>query len=258
MFSQERESPNYSMKTNCRPARALDPKWKSTASLTIRLACRTAAVAQLGVIHKQLKRAAMEEIDGIVQNIDLKIDKDSVLFFDMDGTLVDTNFANYISYRDAIQSTVTLYNEIRYKPNERFNRTCLKTLAPNLTEIEYKKIIQQKEVNFVKHIPQTMLKNSVVNILIQYYKTNRTVLVTNCREDRALMILNYHDLIDKFDSLFFRQSTESRNLINKYQNAISCLDLPAKKVIVFENEMQEINDAFLAGIPIDNIIKFQL
>jgi beta-phosphoglucomutase-like phosphatase (HAD superfamily) len=190
----------------------------------------------------------------IIKNIKLKIVEDTVLFFDMDGTLVDTDFANFLSYKNSIQSLVALDKEIQFEPTERFNRTSLKTVAPNLTEIEYGKIIQQKEINYKEHLSHTKLRKSVVDILMQYYKTNKTVLVTNCREDRALMILNYYNLIDKFSNLFFRQTPKNGNRINKYKNAISCLNLSAQTVIVFENEKQEIEDAILAGISINNIL----
>jgi beta-phosphoglucomutase-like phosphatase (HAD superfamily) len=197
----------------------------------------------------------MEETE-IMQNIKQTIDKDTVLFFDMDGTLVDTDYANFLSYKNSIQSVVVLNEEIKYNPTERFNRTSLKTVAPNLTEIDYEKIIQKKEINYKEHLSHTKLKKSAVDILTQYYKTNKTVLVTNCREDRALITLNYHNLIDKFSNLFFRQHTQNGKRINKYKNAISCLSLSAHKIIVFENEIEEINDALKTGIPIENIINF--
>ena len=198
----------------------------------------------------------MEETDGIVQNINLKIDKDSILFFDMDGTLVDTDFANFISYKNAIQSVIKLENEIQYKPSERFNRTSLKTIVPNLTGIEYKEIIQQKKENYEKYLSKTKLRKFVVDTLIQYYKVNKTVLVTNCREERALMTLNYHNLIDKFDNLFFRKTIKNGKLINKYKNAISCMSLSAHKITVFEDEKYEIEDAIFAGIPTNNILNY--
>lgn len=46
--------------------------------------------------------------------------------------------------------------------------------------------------------------------------------------------------------------------VNKYKNALNKLNLSAHNVFVFENEKIEINDAILAGIPIDNILKFKL
>jgi beta-phosphoglucomutase-like phosphatase (HAD superfamily) len=184
----------------------------------------------------------------------LNIRENNIIFFDMDGTLVDTDFANFLSYKKAIQSFIQPNNEIEFNPNERFNRALLKIAVPNLTDTEYKKIIQKKEDNYKEHLSKTKLNKSVVDILIKYFKTNKTVLVTNSREDRALMILDYHNLSDKFSNIFFRNISDNGNRINKYINAISSLDLSAQTVIVFENERPEIEDAILAGIPIENII----
>ena len=172
----------------------------------------------------------------------------------MDGTLVDTDFANFLSYKKAIKLVIGLDKEIHYNPNERFNRTTLKTVLPNLTETEYEKIIRQKDENYKEHLSETILNKPVADILLKYSKTNKTVLVTNCREDRALMTLNYYNLTDKFSNLIFRQMSDNESRMNKYKNAISSLNLSVQTVIVFENEKQEIEDAKLAGISINNIL----
>src|SRR5690606_36706399 len=96
----------------------------------------------------------------------------------------------------------------------------------------------------------------IANILFKYSKTNKTVLVTNCREDRALITLNYHGLTEKFSKLFFRQLSEDDQKINKFQNAVSVLGILPKSVIVFENEQAEIINAQKAGIQIINPLKF--
>ena len=184
----------------------------------------------------------------------LNIKENDILFFDMDGTLVDTDFANFLSYKKVIQSFIQTENEIEFNPRERFNRASLKIAVPNLTEADYEKIIQKKEENFKEHLSETKLNKSVVDILLKYYKTNKTVLVTNCREDRAMMTLNYHKLTDKFSNIFFRNISDNGQRINKYKSAINSLSLSAQTVIVFENERPEIEDAILAGISINNIL----
>lgn len=193
-------------------------------------------------------------MENIKQDISLKIKTDTVLLFDMDGTLIDTDFANFLSYEEAIQSIIKIGEKIPYVQNERFNRTSLKKLIPNLTEEKYEKIVLQKELNYRKHLSQTILNNSVADILTQYSKTNKTVLVTNCRKDRALLTLKYYNLSNNFSHFFFRQISGNGSKINKYENTIKHLKLSAQDVIVFENEETEINDAILAGVLIDNII----
>lgn len=183
-----------------------------------------------------------------------KIGPESILFFDMDGTLVDTNYANFLSYRKAVEFVKKSSFNISYNPEQRFNRSLLKSTIPNLTEAELKMIIKEKEKCYNDFLPKTELNNEIVEILLKYYTSNKTVLVTNCFENRALATLNYHGLTDKFSEFFFRQFGEDKKKINKFQNAILKLGISAKLVIAFENEEIEIADAQNAGILVVNPI----
>jgi len=178
---------------------------------------------------------------------------DSILFFDMDGTLVNTNYANFLSYKKAVE-LVKSQIKIAFNPLQRFNRSLLKTVIPNLTEIELEMIIREKEKYYNDFLPETQLNNKIVGVLCKYFKTNKTILVTNCRKDRALATLNYHGLVDKFSDFFFRQFGERNGKINKFQNAIFHLGISPKLVIAFENEETEIADAKKAGIQYINPI----
>lgn len=185
----------------------------------------------------------------------IKINAETVLFFDLDGTLIDTDFANFLSFKDAIKSVIGVDKDIEYNPNERFNRTILKKMFPNFTNIEFENIIRQKELNYSENLSKTKIISHITDFLIRYAETNMTVLVTNCREERALMTLNYHNIIDKFSHIFFRKSTDKDVHINKFENALTKLGLSPKSVIVFENEVFEIEEAVKAGIPTKNIVK---
>lgn len=189
-----------------------------------------------------------------MQDINLIIKTETVLFFDMDGTLIDTNFANFLSYKKAIHSVTKSNYNLTYNPSKRFNRSYLKSAAPNLSELEYEKIIQEKEEYYVDFLSETKLNKVIADILITYSKTNKTVLVTNSRKDRALVTLNHFGLTERFTHIFCRQLNENGKKINKYLNAISCMGISANSVLIFENEKEEIEDAIIAGIPIDNIL----
>lgn len=188
------------------------------------------------------------------KNIEAKITADSLLFFDMDGTLVDTNLANFLSYEKAISSVTKSDHNLIYNPDQRFNRSNLKNAVPNLSEHEYDKIIKEKESYYDEFLPETKLNEMVAEILFKYSKSHKTILVTNCRQERARKTLNHFGLADKFSNIFYRQFADNEEKINKFKNAISQLGVLPNLVIVFENENSEISDAKIAGIPSNNII----
>jgi beta-phosphoglucomutase-like phosphatase (HAD superfamily) len=194
----------------------------------------------------------LNEAYASAMNIENKITKDTILFFDMDGTFVDTDYANFLAYKKAVEITKKSDCGITYNPARRFNRSLLKNAIPNLTETEVSRIIDEKEQHYNEFLHETKLNKVIVEILCKYSQSNKTVLVTNCRKDRALATLNYHGLTDKFSDFFFRQFSENGKKTNKFQNAILSLGISPKLVIAFENEEEEIADAKKAGIQIIN------
>ncbi len=186
------------------------------------------------------------------ENIANKITSKTVLFFDLDGTLVDTNYANFLAYTKAIQSVTKSYDTLTYNPSNRFNRSSLKIAVPNLTESEYKKIIHKKEKYFPDFLQNANICEETTEILLKYSKTNKTVLVSNCRKDRAITILNYFGLANKFSDIFCREIENNDITINKFQNAISKLGVHPNFVMAFENELSEIENAQKEGIFIIN------
>ena len=118
-----------------------------------------------------------------IQKIESAINADTVLFFDMDGTLIDTNLANFLSYKKAINSVTKSDKNLTFNPDKRFNRSNLKIAVPNLTETEYERIIQEKEEYYDDFLHETKLIEEVADILFKYSKSHKTVLVTSVQNN---------------------------------------------------------------------------
>ncbi len=194
----------------------------------------------------------MEQSDKLIKDLESIITADTVLFFDMDGTLINTNLANFLSYKKAIISVTKYNHDLEYDPIKRFNRSSLKNAFPNLSDNEYERIIQEKEKYYNDFLHETKLIEKTADVLFKYSKTNKTVLVTNCRKDRAMRTLTHFGLVDKFSNIFYGEFGENGEKINKYQNAILKLGIPPNLIIAFENEESEIENARKAGIIIIN------
>ena len=74
--------------------------------------------------------------------IDNKITKDKILFFDMDGTLIDTDYSNFLAYKKAVKSVID--KSLTYKAGERFTRKHLSEIFAYLTKNEIEEIIEKK------------------------------------------------------------------------------------------------------------------
>jgi len=184
--------------------------------------------------------------------MDLIITPSTVFFFDLDGTLIETDTANFLAYKAAILEVADIKIEDIYK--ERINRTLLRKIL-NTTDDSISKIVLHKEKKYSEYLPYTRLINKNFNQLVRHSNTNKIYLVTNCRKSRALQLLEYHQITSYFTDFIFREETTSHSYINKYDLAIQKLNVNKSYVMIFENEIGEINKALEIGIDRKQIIK---
>ena len=87
-------------------------------------------------------------------NIKSRLDEAQTIIFDMDDTLVYTSYANFISYQIAIFETLGVYVSSQ---EQRFTKTTLKQLFPNLEEELFNEIVQIKKELFTHYMQNTRL-----------------------------------------------------------------------------------------------------
>jgi len=188
------------------------------------------------------------------ENIRLReqqIQNANTLLFDLDGTLIDTDYANFLSYKTAIEQIKNSRVSLVVNPTKRITRENIRMFVPDLNDEEYNKVIEIKEKLYHFHLHATKLNTTVASMLDKF-SDKQIILVTNSRQERADLLLNHFNLIDKFTQKYYRESITS---YNKYQHVLSALRIDASLVFVFENNESEIDAAVTAGIPSKNILR---
>lgn len=190
--------------------------------------------------------------ESVGEMMKIRILSHFVLFFDLDGTLVDTNLANFHAYEKAVLEVTGTNYGLTYDPHKRLNRSALREVLPHLSEEQLVKIIAYKEEYYRDFLHMTRIIEERVSILDRFYETNKTVLVTNCRKRRVDETLNFHGLTKKFWHIVCNEGRTATRSINKFKKAIEELELDAEDIVLFEDEEREIDAAKEAGIRIIN------
>lgn len=169
---------------------------------------------------------------------------------DLDGTLIETDLANNMAYKEAIE--VCTYEKAVFIDvnGPRITRADITKIYGENEKAE--NIIRTKESIFYKYLPLTSLITSTMALLLQYRNSNKKlILVTNCKSKRAVELLEYYDI----DSMFYAQFYNDCG--NKYTKVLSKYSIPQQSVMLIENEESQIRNAVMAGISIRNVIKAQ-
>lgn len=179
----------------------------------------------------------------------MKITPDKILFFDLDGTLVDTDYANWISYREVIRNTLSEedFKKLNFLFEENFNcRITASTIYNYLAEEKANEIISKKQRLYSAHPFYTKKIEENISILKRFSQTNKIILVSNAKKSRGLETLKYNRLDSYFHQMFFKE--DQTLSLNKYENAIKILGINPKNIVAFEDNEEEIQKAKNAGI----------
>jgi beta-phosphoglucomutase len=178
----------------------------------------------------------------------------AAILCDLDGTLVDTDYANYLAYRLAVFEVTRGKIQLIYD-EKRVTRRRLNKLMPTLTDAQLKEIALLKMNYFTQFLSVTRLNTMLASLIAEHSLKNDIVLLTYCRERRATAILEYYKLLKYFNKLICREVLSRNAAPNKYETAIRITGMHRESIIVFDNDHSGVAAAVDAGIPGANIYK---
>lgn len=168
--------------------------------------------------------------------------------FDLDNTLVETDYANNLSYIHAVNKVLNV--DLQWDFNFRFSREKLRFLFPNLSQQQYENIIMLKNSQFSSYLSDTTLNINLVKVLsILYSRGYNTILLTNSHKNRALSICNHYSISHYFKEKFFAEDVTN----TKYE-VLKRDGYDMNSVILFENEEEGTKEAVKNGLLANNII----
>lgn len=193
----------------------------------------------------------MAERTEVVEEWLAKAAAAEVVVFDLDGTLIESDLANFLSYEAALIKFARPYPQLTFDPKTRMTREIVKDVIKENCETKLAKIVLEKDRLYKNYLHKTKLNIEIANILIQCIG-KQVVLTTNSRKERADSLLEYHGLFGHFTRKYYK---ENIYLNNKYQQIFDNYD--GKSIVIFENEANEIEAAVSAGAEPENIILVQ-
>jgi phosphoglycolate phosphatase-like HAD superfamily hydrolase len=174
-----------------------------------------------------------------------------VIVFDLDGTLISSNIANFLSYQAAISHVLSSeISLLEIDRNIRITREVLGRLIPNISNKKVAQIVAEKERIYEQYLPTTILNDKLAYI-IERLKDKELILATNGRKSRANMLLDHHKLSNKFSRKIYKDTFRKSD---KYAQFLPNLLEENKSILIFENDMNAIKSAASYGIKCDQII----
>lgn len=182
------------------------------------------------------------------------------LFFDLDGTLVNTYEADFLAYRDAIEEVtgIRVERDAFMSTNGMEMRDKLKILVPNTSEEQADAVAAGKKKYYKDYLDKTVPNESLIAFLADMKAHHTTALVTTAKRQNAELVLEAHGILEFFDVKVFGDEVEhSKPHPESYETALRLAELKPDEVLAFEDSQTGIDAAHAAGIKTVRIRSFE-
>ncbi|CAM2879336.1 HAD hydrolase-like protein [Glaesserella parasuis] len=183
------------------------------------------------------------------------------LLVDFDNTLVFTNEANNLAYRRSIEDIAQMkMSDKQYQlvvssmPDQRITAAGLYEIISEIlnTILDVPKIATYKNKIYPAFISYIQ-KNDVLIRALENIKSNpeiTIILVTNANPRRVIPILDFFDLENLFERIFY-----TNNSLDKYSLVISQLNLDPDNLIIIDDDQNQLDSAKLSSVSDIRLIK---
>ncbi|MGB7441367.1 MAG: HAD family phosphatase [Coleofasciculaceae cyanobacterium] len=177
----------------------------------------------------------------------------SAIFFDLDGTLVNTDPLHFQIWREMLRDYQLEIDDVFYKNNisGRANQLIIEDILPSLSLDASEKFAEEKEARFRELAKLSQPLAGLSNILDWTNKVGlKKAVVTNAPPKNAHFMLSVLGLTDSFDTVVLAtDAVAAKPDPAPYLLALQRLGLNPEEVVTFEDSPSGIRSSVAAGIP---------
>ena len=174
------------------------------------------------------------------------------LFFDLDGTLCDTNEANYLAYKKALKDCGYVLSRKDFKRSiglraDKF----IPLLFPDISLDKVNRIRELKADYYLDMTEVLKPNKHIIDFFLMMKPDHITVLVTTASKNNAQPVLKKVGLTDMFNFTVYGDDVDNpKPDPEAYSLALALSGLRPDEVIAFEDSESGILSAVKAGIKV--------
>lgn len=185
--------------------------------------------------------------------------KNKLAIFDLDGTLFDTSYVNYYSYKEALESyqffTMPNFDEYKINWNGRSYKEFLPLIIKDKEIIE--KVHDKKVELYEKNLDKARINEHLFLILEKIHDIYFTAIVTTASKKNTYQILKHFKKESLFDYIVTKEDiTKVKPDPEGFIKAINHFGISLENTIIFEDSNIGIEAARATNANVFTINKF--